>query len=221
MKVVYKLAGQVVNPVNRKGIYFEINHDQGAIINQPYPNVGIKNLYFAREDVKYIMSLLAQSPGITEAIPLEIEMSERGQTETLECLVNPMNGFKRGKDGIQTDIMLRESLDWLENVVQSFTFESLYNDITVYNFQVDGITYATYQEYLDKRCIFIPYVISTFPNFIVAFQSMFTLLYIGNELYKVTKQIIQWASPSAGVIAVVHVAQIIAQIIFAALLIAA
>ena len=40
-----------VNPVDRKSVYIEVNYDNEAIINQSYPQVGIKNLRFAREDV--------------------------------------------------------------------------------------------------------------------------------------------------------------------------
>ena len=220
MKVVYKLAGKVVNPVNRQNIYFEVNHDQGAIINEVLPHVGVKNLYFGREDVNYIMSLLNQPPGITEGIPLDAEFTERGISETLNMYLNCADGFKRGRDGIEASVVLAQSLDWLNDRVQGFTFEQLYN-MPPASFQIDGIAYASYQDYFDKRCIFIPYVISVIPNYTNAFISLASVIQIVVELSRVIKMILQWAAPIGGFGIVMAILQLVAEIVFSLLLIGA
>ena len=219
MNVVYKLAGKVVNPVNRQNIYYEVNHDQGAIINEVLPHVGVKNLYFGREDVNYIMSLLNTAPGITEGIPLDAEFTERGVTETLNMYLNCMDGFKRGRDGIEASVVLAQSLDWLNERVQAFTFESLYN-LPPVSFQIDGINYSSYQEYFDKRCIFIPYVISTKPNNVMAFIALASSIQIIIEISRAIKTIQQWLTPMQGMPSI-GVAQAIAEMVFSLLLFAA
>jgi hypothetical protein len=140
MKIDYFLPtiGIAVNPVNRRDIYLEVNHDQGAVINQPAPHVGINNLYFAREEVKMIMDYVAQH-GLTEGIPFEVRMRERSQTYTIPMYLDLMQGFIRSNDGLKPSVKMLESLDWLDDKVDGFTFESMYNETGVQAFTVDNI----------------------------------------------------------------------------------
>src|ERR1035437_114688 len=140
MIVRYLLNGQPCNPVKREGIYLEINHDQGSVINQSCPNVGVKNLYFAREDILKIMTWMDNPPGITEGIPFDIEITENNTVDTINLYLDLMDGFQRSNDGIQASVKLLQSLDWLEDKVK-FTFESMYNETGVTPFIVDNITY--------------------------------------------------------------------------------
>ncbi len=220
MKITYSIAGQDCQPVKREGIYLEINHDQQSIIDQPAPHVGINNLYFAREDVAKIMGLLRAAPGITEGIPFDITITESGQSEVINMYLDMMQGFKRSKDGLTCSVKMLQSLDWLDDKATSFTLESMYNEVGVSSFKIDGITYQTYQEYFDKRVIFIPYVLSEIPDYRSAFMAIFSSIYIGSELYKVVKMIVQWSTPIVGTGTVMPVVQLIAEIVFALLLIA-
>lgn len=221
MIVKYKLLGEYVNPVKREDIYLEINHDQESVINQPKPHVGINNLFFAREDVQRIMGSLDLPPGITEGVPFDIEITERNQTEVINMYLDLMDGFRRSKNGIEVTVKMLQSLDWIDDQTEKFTFESLYNDKSSTPFKIDGITYNSYQDYFDKRCIYIPYVISTIPNFRDAFMALFSITYIVVELTKAVKLLLQWAVPIAGVGVVLAIAQLIAEIIYFALLTAA
>ncbi len=191
MKVQYKLLGQPCNPVNRSEIYLEVNNDQESVINQPKPHVGINNLYFAREDILKIMNYLNSAPGITEGIPFDIEIMERGQTEVLNLYLDLMDGLKRSNDGISATVKMLQSLDWLDDKTDGFTFESMYNETGVTPFQIDGITYNSYQDYFDKRCIFVPYVISTIPNFRDAFMVLASAIQIGIEMNRSAKNLSQ------------------------------
>lgn len=220
MKIRYLLNGTPVNPVRREDIYLEINHDQESVINQPAPHVGINNLYFAREDVKKIMALLNQPPGITEGVPFDIVITERGQSQTINMYLDLMNGFQRSNDGISATVKMLQSLDWLDDKVDAFTYESMYNETGVAPFQVDGINYSSYKHYFDSRCIYVPYIISSVPNWQDAFLALFGMTYVGTELYKVTKNILQWSAPLPGFGLVLGIAQLALEIAFALLLVA-
>src|SRR3972149_3530119 len=214
MIVKYKLLGNYVNPVNSREISLEISHDQESIINQPKPHVGINNLYLAREDIQTIMNYIATSPGcLTEGLPFDIEIKERGVTETINMYLNLMEGFKRSNDGIEASVKMLQSLDWLDDRIDGFTFESMYNETPV-AFTIDGIAYSSYQDFFDKRCIYIPYVLSTIPNRQDAFMTLFSMSYIIIQLSQGIKQFIQWCTPVAGVMPSVGIAQVVLEIVF-------
>jgi len=132
-----------------------------------------------------------------------------------------MTGLKRSNDGIYADIKMIQSLDWLENRVDGFTFEALYNDTTIAPFIIDGVSYSSYQNYFDKKTIYIPYVLSTIPNRQDAFMALFSTIYIIVELSKAIKTVLQWAAPMEGLGVVMGVAQLVAEIAFTVLLLAA
>src|SRR3989304_1919098 len=214
MIVKYKLLGNYINPVNSREISLEISHDQESIINQPKPHVGINNLYLAREDIQTIMNYIATSPGcLTEGLPFDIEIKERGVTETINMYLNLMEGFKRSNDGIEASVKMLQSLDWLDDRIDGFTFESMYNETPV-AFTIDGIAYSSYQDFFDKRCIYIPYVLSTIPNRQDAFMTLFSMSYIIIQLSQGIKQFIQWCTPVAGVMPSVGIAQVVLEIVF-------
>lgn len=221
MKVDYYLPtlGFSLNPVNRREIFLEINHDQQSVINQPAPHVGINNLRLSREDVKRIMRHLNQPPGITEGLPLQIRINEKGLSDVIEMYIDFMDGFSKSRDHQEMTIKMLQSMDWLDDKVDAFTFESMYNETGVQPFVVDGITYTSYQDFLDRRCIFVPYVISTIPNWHDAFLGIFGMIYVGNELYKGVKQLIQWLTPIPGIGIVISVGQFALEVIYVTLLI--
>lgn len=193
MVVTYKLLGQPVNPVNRKDIFLEINHDQQAIIEKNVPSVGIRNLYFANEDILRVMSYLNNAPGITEGAPFQIEIKEQGQTEVLNMYLKLMENFFRSKDGISCTVKMVDSVDHLDDQVNGFTFETMYNETGVTPFIVDNISYPSYQKYLDDRCIFIPYVISTIPDKHNAFMALVGVVFVAIQIYRGIKDIIEAA----------------------------
>lgn len=219
MKITYLLKSIPVEPVNRGEIYVEVNHDQQALINNPIPNVGINNIKFAREDIAKIMAIINQPPGITEGIPFDILIEERGQSQTLNLYLDVMDGFEKSREGINVSVKMQHSLDWLEDKWNSFTHESMYYETGVKPFVIDGITYPDYKTFFDARCTYVPYVISTVPNWQDAFMAMFAITYIGGELYKVLKSIVQWTQPLPGFGVVIGIVQLVLEIAFAVLLI--
>ena len=215
----FPTLGLSVEPERRDEISLEINHDQESIIDEPRSHVGINRLYFAREDVKRIMqAALNQPPGITEGVPFNIVIREGNQTHTVPLYMDLMDGFERSNNRLTGSFKMRQSMDWFDDKVDGFTYESMYNETGVQPFFIDSVQYSSYQEYMDKKCIYIPYVISSIPNWQDAFLALFGMTYIGNELYKTIKSLIQWATPMAGIGAVAAVLQLILEIAYAAIL---
>lgn len=217
MKIQYLLDGQEVNPINRREISIEINHDQESVVDQPRPHVGVNNLYFAREDVKKIMDIVSNR-GLSEGIPFDIVITERGQSAIINMYIDMMEGLKRSKDGIQASLKMVQSLDWLIDKADSFTFESLYNEVGVTTFIIDSVSYNSYQEYIDKKTIYVPYVLSSVPNYQDAFLALFSMAYIGTQLYQSAKTIVQWATPLIGLGAVAGVLQLVLEIVYSTIL---
>lgn len=219
MKVDYIINKTIpVNPKNKGAITLEINHDQSSVIDQAAPHVGINNLFFAREDVDKLMDIV-RANGLTEGIPFDIRLKSRGQKQEINMYIDLMEGLKRSNDGVSVTVKMLQSLDWLDDKVDGFTFESMYNETGVKPFTIDGVKYSSYQEYFDKKCIFVPYVISTIPNYRDAFMALFGITFVGTQLYQVSKTLAQWTVPQAGFGLVLGVAQLLLEIAYATLLI--
>jgi hypothetical protein len=219
MRVDYYLNGFPVNPVKRQDIYLEVNHDQEAVIDRALPHVGINNLYFAREDVSYIMSQLSQPPGITEGIPFEIRITERGQTQVIQMYLDLMHGLERSNDGITASVKMLQSLDWMDDKVDAFTFESMYNETGVTPFIIDGVSYSSYKHFFDTKCIYVPYVISSIPNWHDVALMLFGIVFTGTQLYQIAMDITtSFAAVAADPFMYGELIKLVALIAYAALL---
>lgn len=218
MKIEYLLDGESINPVGRRDISISVNHDKASVIDQPRPHVGLNNLYLSREDVKKLMNKLNNAPGITEGVRLDIVITERGQSYTLNMYVDMMEGLKRSRNGISASVKMVQSLDWLDDRADSFTFESLYNEIGVAPFTIDSVTYNSYQEFIDQKTIYVPYVISSVPNYQDAFLALFSMTYVATQLYQSAKSMAQWATPMIGLGAVAGVLQLLLEILYSTIL---
>lgn len=219
MKIRYIFNNSVeFNPVNRKEISLEVNHDQEAIINQPRPHVGINNLYLSREDIQEIMNYLGNSPGITQGAPFDIELTEGTNVAVINCYMDLMEGLQRSKDGISPLIKMLQSLDWLDGQSESFTYETLYNDTSATSFIIDGITYTSYKQYFDQRKIYVPYVISAIPNYQNAFMAILSSSYILIELYRVSTDILMLISASSNPLEWTAILRLVIEVGFAILL---
>lgn len=221
MIVDYSLGGLGVTPVNRDGISIQVIHDEQAILEQNKPQVAINGVFFALEDVEKFRQFLLTSPGITEGVPFNMLIREGGITETFEMYADMMNNIRISNDGVEVSIKALQSRDWLQDKSDGFTFESLWNETNVTPFTIDGVTYNDYQTFMKSKMVFIPYVISSVPNWRDAFIGMFGVYYVANELVRVAKQIGQWLTPSTGFGLVMHVVQLIAEILYLTLLLLA
>lgn len=176
-----------VNPIDRNGIYIEVNFDQEAIINQVQPHAAIGNLYFAREDVALFRSFIdaginGTGPGIFEGVPYDIEITySDGTQRVLNYFVDLTDGLKISKDGVQVGLKLYEGLDWLNDRVDGFTFQSLYD----HSIGMKAL--------MDSKFVYVPYVINNTVTGMEVFMSVLTMstmvLQIIKELTSFTKQL--------------------------------
>jgi hypothetical protein len=172
-----------VNPIDRNGIYIEVNFDQEAIINQVRPHAAIGNLYFAREDVALFRSfidagIIGTGPGIFEGIPYDIEITySDGTQRTLNYYVDLTDGLRISKDGVQVGLKLYEGLDWLNDRVDGFTFQSHYS----------GLTETEKQSIYKDKFVFVPYVIN---NTVTGLETFTTVLTMSTMVLQLIKEIV-------------------------------
>lgn len=217
MKITYKLAQQFeVNPVNRNDIYIELNFNQEQIINENLPHLGIRNLFFAREDVKLFRDIRQAGidmtgPGILEGVPFDTIIEHNNVIKTIRCYIDLADGFEFSKDGASVSIKLYESLDWFNSRIDGFTFETLFNEN------------AFWQNRLRNKFVFVPYVISTIPDYQSAFTALLTIASLGRELYQAIEHIIKDIIDTLHWIDYLHlimcILKLILQIIYAVVLI--
>lgn len=187
-----------VNPIDRNGIYIEVNFDQEAIINQVRPHAAIGNLYFAREDVALFRSFIdagitGTGPGIFEGIPYDIEITySNGTQRTLNYYVDLTDGLKISKDGVQVGLKLYEGLDWLNDRVDGFTFQSIY----------DGLTDKSV---MTSKFVYVPYVIN---NTVTGMEVFTTVLTMSTMVLQIIKEITSLSKQIALLIAVDFVGDI-------------
>lgn len=184
-----------VNPIDRKSIYIEVNYDNEAIINQSYPQVGIKNLRFGREDVSVFESY-AKANGLFYAPYFDINLSKGNKTYNVPLYFDLTDGYNFSKDGVEPSVKLYQSLDWLNDVIDSFTFESIIETVE----SGDNIT-PTMQlayNYILAHTIYIPYTISTIPNYIQSFTALLTCFSMAMMIEKEIDVLITIFGPNAG-----------------------
>jgi len=180
-----------VNPIDRNGIYIEVNFDQDAIINQVRPHAAIGNLYFAREDVALFRSYIdaginGTGPGIFEGVPYDIELTyPDGSQRTLNYYVDLTDGLKISKDGVQVGLKLYEGLDWLNDRVDGFTFQSLYDT-------------DEFHDLMKSKFVYVPYVIN---NTVTGMETFTTVLTMSTMVLQIIKEITSLAKQVALLIA--------------------
>ena len=170
-----------VNPLNRNDVYIEVNYDQQATIDQVEPHVSIGNLYFAREDVALFRSFIdaginGTGPGIFEGVPYDIHIQyPDGHEQVLNYYVDLSDGLKISKDGVQVSLKQYQGLDWINDRIDGFTFDSIYN--------ASDANKALFE----SKYVYIPYVINTVPQYGSAFMALtsITVMYL-----QLTKEVI-------------------------------
>ena len=157
-----------VNPLDRKSIFIEVNYDLESVVNQSFPQVGKTNLQFAREDVSLFYNWIKGSgQGVFYAPYFDINLSDATDSYTVPLYFDLTNGFEYSADGIATYIRLYMGLDWLNDRVDGFTFESVIENPLTAN---DNDCAAL----INAKTIYLPYVISTVPNYLQAFTGIMT-----------------------------------------------
>ena len=186
-----------VNPIDRKSNFIEVNYDGEAIINQSYPTLGTSKLKFAREDVALFKEWLQSSTtGVFYAPYFDIILSKGINVYTVPLYLDMTDGFEYSNDGVEVSTKLYMSLSWLNDIVDAFTFESIMNAQEV-GFNLQNAQKA--QAIINTRTFYVPYVISTIPNYLHFFQGFMTVLSTGYMIYKETCTLVTGVANVAGI----------------------
>ena len=174
-----------VNPLNRNDIYIEVNYDQQATIDQVQPHVSIGNLYFAREDVSLFKSFIdaginGTGPGIFEGVPYDIHIQyPDGHEQILNYYVDLSDGLKISKDGVQVSLKQYQGLDWINDRVDGFTFDSLYQDSDAN------------KALFESKYVYVPYVINSVPQYGSAFMALTSITVMTLQLTREVVTIVE------------------------------
>lgn len=174
MKVIDYINGvKVNNPVNNDDVALEINFQPGD------NDVSLSTFSFewAENEAKiltdYLKNGVSGGKGITMGLPHRREIVENGKT------LNVLDGYidlasaQWDRDFVTADTKERAGLEWVTEVADGIDFQTLYQK----GFLTDN----------DK--VFVPYVISSVPNYKDIMISTLTLVSIGIWIRQSVKEI--------------------------------
>ena len=174
MQVIDYINGvKVNNPVNNDDVSIEINFQPGD------NDVSLSTFSFewAENEAKiltdYLKNGVSGGKGITMGLPHRREIVENGKT------LNVLDGYidlasaQWDRDFVTADTKERAGLEWVTEVADGIDFQTLYNQ----GFLTDN----------DK--VFVPYVISSVPNYKDIMITTLTLVSIGIWIQQSVKEI--------------------------------
>lgn len=174
MQVIDYINGvKVNNPVNNDDVALEINFQPGD------NDVSLSTFSFewAENEAKiltdYLKNGVSGGKGITMGLPHRREIVENGKT------LNVLDGYidlasaQWDRDFVTADTKERAGLEWVTEVADGIDFQTLYNQ----GFLTDN----------DK--VFVPYVISSVPNYKDIMITTLTLVSIGIWIKQSVKEI--------------------------------
>lgn len=151
-------------PVNADEIAIQFNFDKDAAIAKSA--ISINRLSFARENNDKILKHYLDGKTF-EGQPFKMTLTKDGLVET------PINGYVDHVDNpeysnLQSTVTVKplHQIDWINDVADSVSFEYLAS--------IGKITADNY--------LYMPYVISSIPNYKEAFMALLSVAIIGNQL---------------------------------------
>ena len=156
-------------PQNWRELGIELNFDKDR--GQEVQQTSLTDFNFVNENAgvinKWITDGIINGVGVFEGIPLRIELEREGVIETV------FNGFldltqlsSLTTNRASAKATESESVDWLNDVADSFTFSYLYD--------VGKIT--------DDNFVSVPYIINSVPNYVEAAVSVIGVYLMVKEI---------------------------------------
>ena len=174
MKVIDYINGvKVNNPVNTDDVAIEINFQPGD------NDVSLSTFSFewAENEAKiltdYLKNGVSRGKGITMGLPHRREIVENGKTLNVLDGYIDLSSAQWDRDFVTADTKERAGLEWVTEVADGIDFQTLYQK----GFLTDN----------DK--VFVPYVISSVPNYKDIMISTLTLVSIGIWIRQSVKEI--------------------------------
>lgn len=171
MDIQFLLNNIEVNPPNNyQDIFVQLNYDRDVESGENIPTVSTNTWEWGLGqqndplDGARIINAWLNAGYVTEGLPLQILLTDDGNTQTLfDGYLDPQTA-QYDCDLVSIDAVEKKQIDWLNSVADSVTYERLYNKGSI----------------TDSDFLSIPYIISTIPNSfqaMLAIISMFTMVY--------------------------------------------
>ena len=199
---------RVDNPINFADLSLEIIFDNDSVDR----SASITTYEWVGKSADLLKQIkdtgLSGGKGITYGVLHRIELHENGIIETLpdryiDLMTATYGSNEYGQSYVSADSLPKNQLDWINEVADGFSMESLYNDGKLSKLDV----------------VNVPYVISSIPNYTEAFLVIVTLTFVAIELKKVISDLIESTAKTAGYISSISgIIQLIFKIIYAILL---
>jgi len=177
----YRNGILVKEPANWKGLEIELNFDRDKDIVEESVNLTEFQLVNENADLSldYIDAGISNGVGVLEGEPLAIEIERNGVVE------KPFNGYLDyttgtfSKDGCAITAKEVQSIDWLNDIMDSFTMEYLHKEI-------GSITTSDF--------IKVPYVLSSVPNYLEAAVATLSVYVMVKEIKDAIQKIVEFTA---------------------------
>ena len=198
-------GNQVNNPTNIKGLEVELNFDTDDGLKQ---SVSLTNMEFINEEAKqindYLNAGLSSGLGIFHGMPIQITLVSNGVNSELLDGYLDLTTAEFDCDLVSVNALPKKQIDWLNEVADSKTFEYILK-------QEKGFSADDY--------VFMPYVISTIPNYKDLLLAQVSTFMIVNEITKVATELAAYIGEGATVIDTVGaIIRLVSLIIYSILL---
>jgi len=174
MKQLHKINGKSVQvPKNHQELSIEINFDNDSTDRQ-VNIVGFEWVDKEAQDLLDFFNLgMSGGAGIFEGVPHKITLQENGSSLDLFDGYIDLSTANWGRNQVVADSTPVAKIDWLNDVADSFTFEYLR--------EINKIK--------DSDFVFVPYVVSSVPNYSDSMITTVTIVFCSTELSALTSSI--------------------------------
>jgi hypothetical protein len=174
MKQLHKINGKSVQvPKNHQELSIEINFDNDSTDRQ-VNIVGFEWVDKEAQDLLDFFNLgMSGGAGIFEGVPHTITLQENGSSLDLLDGYIDLSTANWGRNQVVADSTPAAKIDWLNDVADSFTFEYLR--------EIGKIQ--------DSDFVFVPYVVSSVPNYSDAMIATVTIVFCTVEIQDAFNQV--------------------------------
>lgn len=212
----FYINGKLVGwPTNGKSLAIQLNYGKDQ-----FPNAGVlttSELTWVGDEYQLLMAYKAagisrSGPGITEGPGLQITITENGVEQTVFNGYISFKGAKyKDRISITTKVVNYATVDWLNEIAKSFTFEYLASLPAGAPGAIDSSMY-----------VFVPYCLSQIPNYEQAAIATLTVFGMEQSIEKQINAIIKATADISGVLnSPAGVVKLILEIVYTGILLAA
>jgi hypothetical protein len=186
VKINYLLNGSLINPPkNWQETRLQLNFDRDGE-NAGGGVVSLKDLNFVRENARELKNIINQPTaggvGIFEGIPLEIQIQENTTIETaLKGYIDLTDDALFSCEETNVKVKEEQSIEWLNDVADSFTFEYL-----------ESIGTLSRDDFK-----FIPYITNNIPDYRGLAIGYLSIFVISEQVKKAIAELAQLAASLA------------------------